>query len=303
MLALVTHAACRGHENAPGHPETPQRLDAVVERLERDLVAPGLARWLEAPLAADADLLRVHTAAHLARLARVDREGGGVLDPDTAMRPGSLEAARRAAGGAVLAAEYALAGKGPAFCAVRPPGHHATPGEAMGFCLLNNAAVAARVALERLGAPRVLIVDFDVHHGNGTAEAFRAEPRVRYVSSHQWPHYPGTGAAEDTGAGNLFHAPLPAGLPAATSTRALLHAVDHALAGFAPALVIFSAGFDGLRGDPLGGFAWEPADVAAFTRGILERAGRPPAVSVLEGGYDPPRLAEAAALHAAALAG
>lgn len=303
MLALVTHPDCRRHENAPGHPETPRRLEAVLARLETELVASGRARWLEAPDASDADLLRVHTAAHLERLARLDREGGGVLDADTAMRPGSLAAARRAAGAAVLATEYALAGRGPAFCAVRPPGHHATPAAAMGFCFLNNAAVAARVALERLGAPRVLIVDFDVHHGNGTADAFRAEPRVRYVSSHQWPHYPGTGAAEDTGAGNLFHVPLPPGLAAATYTRGLLHAVDHALADFAPALVIFSAGFDGLLGDPLGGFAWEPADVAAFTRGIVERAGRPPAVSVLEGGYDPARLAEAAALHAAALAG
>jgi acetoin utilization deacetylase AcuC-like enzyme len=303
VLTLVTHPACLGHENAPGHPETPRRLEAVLARLEKDLVATGHASWREAPDVADADLLRVHTAAHLERLARVDREGGGVLDPDTAMRPGSLAAARRAAGAAVFATEHALAGGGPAFCAVRPPGHHATPGEAMGFCLLNNAAVAARVALERLGAPRVLIVDFDVHHGNGTADAFRAEPRVRYVSSHQWPHYPGTGAAEDTGAGNLFHVPLPPGLPAATYTRALLHAVDRALRGFAPALLIFSAGFDGLRGDPLGGFAWEPDDVAAFTRGIVERAGRPAVVSVLEGGYDPPRVAEAAARHAAALAG
>jgi acetoin utilization deacetylase AcuC-like enzyme len=303
VLALVTHPACRAHDTGPAHPESARRLDAVLERLERDLAARGAARWIEAPPAADADLLRVHTPGHLALLARLDRAGGGVLDPDTSLGPGSLEAARRAAGAAVCAVERAVAGEGPAFCAVRPPGHHATADRAMGFCLLNNVAVAARVALERLGAARVLIVDFDVHHGNGTADAFRAEPRVHYVSSHQWPHYPGTGAAEDTGAGNLFHAPLPAGLPAATSTRALLHAVDHALAGFAPALVIFSAGFDGLRGDPLGGFAWEPADVAAFTRGILERAGHPPAVSVLEGGYDPPRLAEAAALHAAALAG
>lgn len=303
MLALVTHPACLRHENAPGHPETPRRLDTVLARLERDLVAPGRAAWLEAPDAAAADLLRVHTAAHLERLARVEREGGGVLDPDTAMRPGSLEAARRAAGAAVLAAEHALGGRGPAFCAVRPPGHHATAGDAMGFCLLNNAAVAARVALDRLGAPRVLVVDFDVHHGNGTADAFRTEPRVRYVSSHQWPHYPGTGPAEDVGVGNLFHVPLPPGLAAPTYTRGLLHAVDRALRGFAPALLIFSAGFDGLKGDPLGGFAWEPADVAAFTHGIVERAGRPPVVSVLEGGYDPPRLAEAASLHAAALAG
>jgi acetoin utilization deacetylase AcuC-like enzyme len=303
VLALITHPACRAHDNGPGHPESPHRLAAVLERLERDLAARGAARWLEAPAVADADLLRVHAPAHLEALACLDRAGGGVLDPDTALGPGSLEAARRAAGAAVLGVERALGGEGPAFCPVRPPGHHATPDRAMGFCVLNNVAVAARAALERLGAERVLIVDFDLHHGNGTADAFRAEPRVRYVSTHQWPHYPGTGAAGDTGVGNLFHVPLPPGLPASAYTRGLLKAVDRALTGFTPSLVLFSAGFDALRGDPLGGFTWEPSDCAAFTRGILERARRPPAVSVLEGGYDPDRLAEAAALHAAALAG
>jgi acetoin utilization deacetylase AcuC-like enzyme len=303
MLALITHPACRAHDNGPGHPESPQRLDAVRERLERDLVARGAARWINAPAATDADLLRVHAPEHLEVLERLDQEGGGVLDPDTVLGPGSLEAARRAAGAAVLGVERALGGEGPAFCPVRPPGHHATAARAMGFCLLNNVAVAARVALERLGAERVLIVDFDLHHGNGTADAFRAEPRVRYVSTHQWPHYPGTGAAADTGVGNLFHVPLPPGLPAPAYTRALLQAVDGALTGFAPSLVLFSAGFDALRGDPLGGFTWEPSDCAAFTRRIVERAGRPPTVSVLEGGYAPDRLAEAAALHAAALAG
>jgi acetoin utilization deacetylase AcuC-like enzyme len=302
VLALLTHPACRRHDPGPGHPESAARLEAIVARLERDLAARGGATWIEAPAAADADLLRVHTAGHLALLARLDRAGGGVLDPDTVLGPGSLEAARRAAGAAVRAVERALGGGGPAFCAVRPPGHHATPDRAMGFCLLNNVAVAARVALERLGAERVLVVDFDLHHGNGTADACRADPRVRYVSTHQSPHYPGTGAAADTGVGNLFHAPLPPGLPASASTRALLGAVDRALAGFVPSLVLFSAGFDALAGDPLGGFTWEPADCARFTRTILERAGRPPAVSVLEGGYAPARVAEAAALHAAALA-
>jgi acetoin utilization deacetylase AcuC-like enzyme len=303
VLALVSHPACRAHDNGPGHPESASRLDAVLPRLDAELVRPGRAVWLEAPAATDDDLLRVHTPGHLDRLTRLDREGGGVLDPDTALGPGSLEAARRAAGAAVLATERALAGAGPAFCPVRPPGHHATADRAMGFCFFNNVAVAARVALERLAARRVLIVDFDLHHGNGTADVFRAEPRVRYVSTHQWPHYPGTGAAGETGVGNLFHVPLPAGLPAAACTRGLLDAVDRALAGFAPALLLFSAGFDALAGDPLGGFRWEPADCAAFTRAILERAGRPPVASVLEGGYAVSRLAEAASLHAAALAG
>jgi acetoin utilization deacetylase AcuC-like enzyme len=303
MLALITHPDCLGHENGPGHPESPQRLVAVRAALDAALVAPGRATWLEAPSATDEDLLRVHTPAHLARLARVDASGGGYLDPDTAVGPGSLAAARRAAGAAVLAAERALRGDGPSFCAVRPPGHHATPSAAMGFCLINNAAVAARAALGRLGAARVLIVDWDVHHGNGTADAFRAEPRVRYVSLHQWPHYPGTGLADETGCGNLFHVPRPPGLPRERYVGDLLEAVDRAVAGFAPDLVIHSAGFDALRGDPLAGFTLEPDDYATITAAVAARTSPAPVVSVLEGGYDPRRIADAAVRHASALAG
>ncbi len=302
MLALITHPACLEHRNPPGHPETPERLEAVVARLEDGLVAGGAAVRLEAPRARRDDLLRVHTAAHLERLEALDRAGGGVLDPDTSMGPGSLEAALRAAGAAVLGVERALAGGGPAFCAVRPPGHHATPSRAMGFCLLGNAAIAARAAVERLGAPRALIVDWDVHHGNGTADAVRAEPRIRYVSLHQWPYYPGTGAEDDTGAGNLFHVPRGPGLPRERYVADLLAAVDRALDGFAPAVVVFSSGFDALGGDPLGGFTLEPEDFAALTRAIHGRAPEAALVSVLEGGYDPPRLAEAAWRHAEALA-
>ena len=302
MLALFRHAACGLHTNGRSHPERPERLAAVEARLELDLVARGMAVWQEAPAVAESDLLLVHSPGHLDRLTRLDQDGGGALDAETAMGPDSMEAARRAAGAVVHAVERALRGEGPAFCAVRPPGHHATPTRAMGFCLLNNAAVAAHAALRRLGAERVLVVDWDVHHGNGTADAVREEPRVRYVSIHQWPWYPGTGAAEDVGAGNLFHVPRPPGLPRARYSADLLAAVDRALDGFAPSLVIISAGFDGLRGDPLGGFTWEPEDFAALTLGLRERAPDAALVSVLEGGYDPPRLAEAAALHAAALA-
>lgn len=303
MLALFRHPACSLHSNGPLHPEHAGRLAAVEARLDRDLVARGAAVWLEAPAAADDDLRLVHDAAHLDRLARLDRAGGGVLDSDTAMGPGSLAAASRAAGAVVQAAARALAGDGPAFCAVRPPGHHATPTRAMGFCLLSNAAIAAHAALHRSGAERVLVVDWDVHHGNGTADAVRSEPRVRYVSIHLWPWYPGTGAVEDVGAGNLFHVPRPAGLPRATYTADLLAAVDTALVRFAPSLLIVSAGFDGLRGDPLGGFTWEPEDYAALTLALRGRMPDAAIVSVLEGGYDPPRVAEAAAMHAAALAG
>jgi acetoin utilization deacetylase AcuC-like enzyme len=302
MISLVTHAACLAHRNGPWHPEAPERLAAVQERLSAELVRGGVAAWVEAPRVRREDVLRVHDPRHLARLESLDRAGGGTLDPDTAMGPGSLEAAWRAAGAVVKATEEALAGAGPAFCPVRPPGHHATPARAMGFCLLNNAAVAARVALERLGAERVLIVDWDVHHGNGTADAFRAEPRVRYVSLHQSPWYPGTGAAEDVGVGNLFHVPRAAGLPPERYAVDLLVAVERALRGFTPALVLVSAGFDALAGDPLGGFTLEPDDFASLTLALRERAPGAALVSVLEGGYDVPRLAEAALRHARALA-
>ena len=302
-VGLYTHPACHKHSNGPGHPESPARLAAVRARLERDIVARGLGAWLEAPEASEADLLLAHSANYLARLKRVDAAGGGWLDPDTAMGPGSLEAAQRAAGGAVAAAERALRGDGPSFCATRPPGHHATPSRAMGFCMLSSAAVAAHAALARFGAERVLIVDWDVHHGNGTADCVREEPRIRYVSMHQWPYYPGTGSADDTGCGNLFHVPRGPGLPPEVYQRDLLDAVDRAVAGFAPSLVIHSAGLDCLRGDPLGGFTLEPEHIAAITLGIAERSGGAPALSVLEGGYDPERLAEGVVRHVQALAG
>ncbi len=302
MIRLITHAACLAHSNGAWHPESPDRLEAVRARLDAGIVAAGKGRWVEAPLAARDDVRRMHTEAHVSHLEALDRCGGGVLDPDTAMGPDSLAAALRASGAVVLGVEGALRGDGPAFCPVRPPGHHATPSRAMGFCLLNHAAVGARVALERLGAERVLIVDWDVHHGNGTADAFRREPRVRYVSMHQWPWYPGTGSEDDVGVGNLFHVPRGPGLPRERYVADFLAAVERALEGFAPALIVFSAGFDALAGDPLGGFTLEPDDFRALTLAVRARAPAAALVSVLEGGYDPARLAEAALRHTEALA-
>jgi acetoin utilization deacetylase AcuC-like enzyme len=301
-VSLLTHRACLEHCNPPWHPESPARLEAVSAALSAGPVERGIAHWIEAPRAAREDVLRVHAADHVERLEALDRAGGGALDPDTYLGTGSLEAAWRAAGAAVRAAELALSGGAAAFCPVRPPGHHATPARAMGFCLFNNAAVAARVALERLDAARVLVVDWDVHHGNGTADAVRTEPRVRYVSLHQWPYYPGTGAEDDTGAGNLFHVPRPPGLPRERYVADLLAAVDRAVAGFVPSLVIVSAGFDALAGDPLGGFTLEPDDYHDLTQAIRRRASGAPMVSVLEGGYDPARLAAAVVRHVEALA-
>lgn len=172
----------------------------------------------------------------------------------------------------------------------------------MGFCLFSNAAVAARAALARMGAGRVLIVDWDVHHGNGTADCVRHEPRIRYVSLHQWPYYPGTGLVDDTGSGNLFHVPRPPGLPRETYLRDLAEAVQQAVDGWAPSLLIHSAGFDALRGDPLGGFTLEPEDFGTLTRRIGALTPGAAVMSVLEGGYDPPRMAVAAEAHATALA-
>ncbi|HEY2805336.1 MAG TPA: histone deacetylase [Gemmatimonadales bacterium] len=303
VVGLITHPDCLLHDNGPDHPESPRRIEAIRERLERDVVGAGLGEWVEAPLARDDDILRTHTESHLARLVGLDDLGGGWLDPDTHLGPGSLDAARRAAGAVVLAAEQALGGGGPSFCMTRPPGHHATPSRAMGFCLLSNVAIAAFAAIQRLGAERVLIIDWDVHHGNGTADCVRQEPRIRYVSMHQWPWYPGTGLAEDTGSGNLFHVPRPPGLPADRYVADLMAAVGDAVDGWAPSLVIHSAGFDCMKGDPLGGFTLEPEDLATITHQIASRAAGAGICSALEGGYDPARIAAGASAHVLALAG
>lgn len=301
--SVVWHSACRLHQAGAGHPERPERIAAVLEALR----APELTllvHWIEASPANRGDLARVHSAAYLDALEALDARGGGALDPDTVLGSRSWEAALAAAGVAIGAVEAARAGVGgvrTAFGLTRPPGHHACPERAMGFCFLNNVAIAARHAQEQ-GCGRVLIVDWDVHHGNGTQAAFEADPSVRFVSMHQYPWYPGTGAAEERGVGNIFNVPRPPGLPRAQYLRDFLAAVDAALAGWRPDLVLVSAGFDSLAGDPLGGFTLEPEDLAEWTTALRGRAGAAPVAVVLEGGYRLDRLAAGAVAVVRALA-
>ncbi len=296
---VVWHAACRLHDPGPGHPERPARVEAVLAGLR----APDLGsavEWCEATPAARTDVDRVHPAGYLDLLERMARGGGGALDADTIMSSRSWDAALAAAGVAMGAVERGIE-RGTAFGATRPPGHHALAARAMGFCLLNNVVVAARHA-QQLGKARVLIVDWDVHHGNGTQALVESDPSIRYVSMHQYPWYPGTGAEDERGVENVFNVPRPPGLARETYVRDLLGAVDAALDGWRPDLLLVSAGFDSLAGDPLGGFTLDPEDMARWTTALRERVAPAPVVGVLEGGYDLDLLAAGARAHVRALA-
>jgi acetoin utilization deacetylase AcuC-like enzyme len=299
--ALLTHPDCLDHLPPEGHPERRARLEAILAAL----AAPEFAALLriEAPAASDDDLALVHPPAYIAAIRAAAPAAGLVqLDPDSWMSPGTLAAALRAAGGAVRAVDIVLAGSAAnAFVACRPPGHHAETARPMGFCLFGSVAIAARHALVRHGLSRVAIVDFDVHHGNGTQDLLWDEGRILFVSSHQMPLYPGSGAPDERGAhGQILNIPLPPGSDGAHFAERFGALAMPRLDAFRPELIIVSAGFDAHRADPLAGLAWTEADFAAITGRLCDIArahsgGR--VVSCLEGGYDLAALAASVAAH------
>jgi len=298
MTAVVWHPACRKHYGGAGHPERPQRIEAVLDALRAPDMEPFVTLREGVP-ASRAALERVHPAAHIDRLEAMAAAGGGALDADTFLGSSSWESVLASAGVALTAVEQGIA-SGTAFGATRPPGHHALAAQSMGFCFVNNVVIAARHA-QALGCARVLIVDWDVHHGNGTQALVEADPSIRFVSMHQDPWYPGTGAADERGVGNVFNVPRPGGLPRATYVRDLLAAVDVALTGWRPDLLLISAGFDSLAGDPLGEFTLEPDDITQWTEALRERMQGRPVVGVLEGGYRLDLLAQGVSAHVRAL--
>ena len=307
--ALVADPIFRDHLAGRQHPERPERFDAVLSGLNRAGLLDRML-LLEARTATEGELLLSHTAGYL-KTARRDVESGQphLSTGDTDITPNSWQVAARAAGGVLNAVDAVLAGRARnAFCAVRPPGHHANAGRGMGFCLLNNVAIAARYAQSKHGVGRVLIVDWDVHHGNGTQDIFYSDPSVFFFSTHQWPLYPGTGRADETGEGPGEGATMNCPFPAGSGRREILGAVENhllpAAARFQPELVLISAGFDSRAGDPLGRFTLTDEDFADLTRAVMGIAaghagGR--VVSLLEGGYNLDGLASAAAAHVAAL--
>ena len=301
---LLTHEACLAHDPGRRHPESPARLEAVLKALS----APAFAQLVRrvAPRASLEQIALVHPGDFTeGMLALVPKQGYAAIDADTVISPGSGEAALRAAGACIAAVDAVMKGEAQnAFCAVRPPGHHAEPHHAMGFCLFNNVAIAALHARRTHGIERVAVVDFDVHHGNGTQAAFERDPTLLYASTHQMPLYPGTGSASERGLGNIINVPLRPMSGSDEFRKAFSTTILPALEAFRPEFVIISAGFDAHRDDPLAQLMLVEADYAWSTERLTEIAkkyaqGR--IVSSLEGGYNLDALAESAAAHVAAL--
>jgi len=309
--ALLADSIYREHLAGRDHPERPERFDAVMEGLVRAGLLDQLIR-VDRRAATEEELLLCHTPEYL-RTAKRDVDSGQLYlsTGDTEITPNSWNTAVQAVGGVLNAVDAVVSGKAQnAFCVVRPPGHHANAGRGMGFCLFNNVAIAARYAQRRHNLERVMIVDWDVHHGNGTQDIFYADASVFFFSTHQWPLYPGTGRADETGesagAGTTMNFPFPAGSGRAEILGAVENALAPAAERFRPGLLLISAGFDSRIGDPLGSFTLTDRDFADLTRavmGIAERHAGGRVVSMLEGGYSLDGLASAAAAHVEALVG
>jgi acetoin utilization deacetylase AcuC-like enzyme len=302
-VCVHTHPACLAHDTGPTHAERPERLAAVTGALHDAF--PKRLQWHEAPRATREQLSRAHAPALLHAVLDAAPSQRILLDPDTVLSPESAEAALRAAGAAVAAVDTVLSGTCTrAFCAVRPPGHHATAETAMGFCLFNNVAVAALHALDAHGLQRVAIADFDVHHGNGTQAIFERDARVLFLSSHQMPLYPGTGDSSETGVGNIHNAPLPPDTGSEAFRHAWVTQLLPALDVFQPQLLLVSAGFDAHARDPLAQMGLVADDYAWLTRQLValaERHAHGRLVSLLEGGYDLAALRESSVAHVGAL--
>jgi acetoin utilization deacetylase AcuC-like enzyme len=297
---LFTHSACLDHDPGNHHPESPSRLSAVLAALSEPRFH-GLERR-DAPAVTIDDLLRVHPRHHVERiLAAVPSAGHVAIDADTILSPASGRAALHAAGAVAAAVDAVVSNESDnAFCAVRPPGHHAEPERAMGFCLFNNIAVGALRARDVHGLERIAVIDFDVHHGNGTQAVFETDERLFYASTHQYPCYPGTGAASETGVGNIVNVPLRPLSGSGPFRRAFSERVLPAIDDFRPELMLISAGFDAHRSDPLAQLMLDESDYVWVTEKLVDlafRHGHGRVVSSLEGGYDLPALGASVAAH------